>query len=163
MRMYRDLGMRVRAEKLRTLDADGPVTKSGAFGGAGNDTYVIGHILRSSERRIRQHDRRLDLTIRYRPVHPKQLGLALRRDELKVVAPVKVDRPCGRGPGAHQHASRAQATKMLDQYRADAVSLTIGQNVGVTDQIDVAYGLNAHHAYDRPIPLVGPESNSSRD
>src|ERR1700726_3858826 len=44
MRMHRDLGMRVRPEKLRPFDADGPITKSGAFGGAGNDTYVIEHI-----------------------------------------------------------------------------------------------------------------------
>src|SRR5216684_6487780 len=115
------------------------------------------------ERRIRQDDRRLDLTIRYCPVRPQQLGLALRRDELEVVALVKADRPCGGGPGAHEHASRAQVTKMLDQYSADAVPLITGKNIGVTDQIDVAYGLNAHHAYERPVPLVAPESNSAGD
>src|ERR1700704_5182282 len=38
------------------------------------------------ERRIRQHHRRLDLTIRYRPVRSQQLGLALGRDEREVVA-----------------------------------------------------------------------------
>ena len=35
--------MRVRAKKLRTFDADSPITKSGAFGGAGNYTYVVEH------------------------------------------------------------------------------------------------------------------------
>jgi hypothetical protein len=43
VRMYGNLGMRVRAEKLRAFDAEGPITKSGAFGGAGNHTYMVEH------------------------------------------------------------------------------------------------------------------------
>ena len=35
------------AEKLRAFHADGPITKSRAFGRAGNDTDVVGHDLTS--------------------------------------------------------------------------------------------------------------------
>jgi hypothetical protein len=41
--VHRDLGMRVRAENLRAFNADRPITKSCAFGGAGNNTDVLGH------------------------------------------------------------------------------------------------------------------------
>ncbi|MGA2961437.1 MAG: hypothetical protein ABSD96_07175 [Candidatus Korobacteraceae bacterium] len=37
--------MRVRAENLRAFNADSPITKSCAFGGAGNNTDVLGHDL----------------------------------------------------------------------------------------------------------------------
>ena len=37
--------MIVRAEKLRAFNADGPITKSRAFSGAGNNTNVLGHDL----------------------------------------------------------------------------------------------------------------------
>ncbi len=37
--------MGVRAEKLHAFHADGPITKSCAFGGAGNNTDVAGHDL----------------------------------------------------------------------------------------------------------------------
>jgi hypothetical protein len=37
--------MAVKAEKLRSFHADGPITKSCAFGGAANDTDVVGHSL----------------------------------------------------------------------------------------------------------------------
>ena len=43
MRVHRDLGMSVRAEKLRAFHADGPITKRRAFGGAGNNTDVAKH------------------------------------------------------------------------------------------------------------------------
>src|SRR5260370_22471500 len=43
VRVHRDLGMIVRAEKLHAFYADGPITKSCAFGGAGNNTDVAGH------------------------------------------------------------------------------------------------------------------------
>jgi hypothetical protein len=33
----------MRAEKFRTFDADGPKTKTGAFSGAGDYTYVADH------------------------------------------------------------------------------------------------------------------------
>src|SRR5260370_25889689 len=42
VRVHRDLGMIVRAEKLHAFYADGPITKSCAFGGAGNNTDVAG-------------------------------------------------------------------------------------------------------------------------
>src|ERR1700680_1446904 len=41
--VHRDFGMIVRAEELRAFNADSPITKSGAFGGAGNDTDMVGH------------------------------------------------------------------------------------------------------------------------
>ena len=37
--------MIVGAEKLRAFHADGPITKSRAFGGAGNNTNVVWHDL----------------------------------------------------------------------------------------------------------------------
>ena len=40
MRVQRDLRMRMGAEKRSSLDADGSIAKSGAFGGAGNYSYV---------------------------------------------------------------------------------------------------------------------------
>ena len=43
MRVHRDFRMIVRAEKLRAFYANGPITKSRAFGGAGNNTDVLGH------------------------------------------------------------------------------------------------------------------------
>ena len=45
VRVHRDLGMIVRAEKLRAFHADGPITKRCAFGGAGNNADVLGHDL----------------------------------------------------------------------------------------------------------------------
>src|SRR5947208_13733176 len=40
-----DLRMSVWPEKLRAFHVDGPVTKSSAFGGASNNTDVLGHAL----------------------------------------------------------------------------------------------------------------------
>jgi hypothetical protein len=45
VRVHRNLGMVVRSEKLRAFHADGSITESCAFGGAGNDTNVLGHAL----------------------------------------------------------------------------------------------------------------------
>lgn len=52
MRVHRDLGMIVRAEKLRAFHANGAIAKSCAFGGAGNNTDVVGHDAISKARRI---------------------------------------------------------------------------------------------------------------
>jgi hypothetical protein len=49
-RMHRDLGMGVRAEKPSAFHADGPIAKSGTFGGARNDTDVVGHGWRTSSK-----------------------------------------------------------------------------------------------------------------
>ena len=38
-----DLGMCMRAEKRSPFDANGAITQGGAFGGAGNYSYVSGH------------------------------------------------------------------------------------------------------------------------
>ncbi len=45
VRVHRDLGMIVGTEKLRAFHADGSITKRRAFGGAGNNTNVMGHDL----------------------------------------------------------------------------------------------------------------------
>src|SRR5712691_6380258 len=45
VRMHRDFGMIVVAEKVRAFHVDGSITKRRAFGGAGNDTNVVGHDL----------------------------------------------------------------------------------------------------------------------
>jgi hypothetical protein len=41
--MHRDFGVRVLSQQLLTFDADGAVTQSCSFGGAGDDTDVLGH------------------------------------------------------------------------------------------------------------------------
>ena len=38
--------MSVRAEKPRAFHADGPIAESRTFGGAGDDTDVLGHDVR---------------------------------------------------------------------------------------------------------------------
>jgi hypothetical protein len=43
VRVQRNLGMFVRTEQLRASLANGAITKSGSFGGAGNDSNVLGH------------------------------------------------------------------------------------------------------------------------
>src|SRR5262249_28050981 len=43
MRVHRDLWMGMRAEELRAFRADGPITKSGTLGGAGDNPDVVGH------------------------------------------------------------------------------------------------------------------------
>ena len=45
VRVHRDLGMIVGAEKLRAFHADGSITKRRALGGAGNNTNVVEHDL----------------------------------------------------------------------------------------------------------------------
>ncbi|MNT57888.1 hypothetical protein D3C72_1952930 [compost metagenome] len=42
-RVHRHLGVRMRAEQRRALDADGLVAKGRAFGGAADDSDVQGH------------------------------------------------------------------------------------------------------------------------
>jgi hypothetical protein len=43
--MHRDLGVFMRPEKVCASQTDGPITKSGSFGGASNNTDVLGHFL----------------------------------------------------------------------------------------------------------------------
>ena len=44
VRMHRDFGVRVSAEKRDPLDADGPVAKCCAFCADGNDADVLCHV-----------------------------------------------------------------------------------------------------------------------
>ena len=43
VRMHRDFGMIVRPEELRPFHADGSITESCPFSGAGNDSDVLRH------------------------------------------------------------------------------------------------------------------------
>ncbi len=43
MSVDRDLGMAIEAEKLCAFNADGAITKSGPFGGTGNDADVASY------------------------------------------------------------------------------------------------------------------------
>ena len=52
VRVHRDLGMRVRAEKLRAFHADGPIAERRALGGAGDDTDVLRHELLDDHPRV---------------------------------------------------------------------------------------------------------------
>jgi hypothetical protein len=50
-----------------------------------------------------------------------------------------------------------------EQVAADAASLAGGKDVGVADEIDVADGLDAHHADQRAVALGAPEDDAGRD
>ncbi len=49
--------MRVRAEKLRSLDADRPIAKSSTFSAAGDNPNVLGHGLILKRRHVYRHPR----------------------------------------------------------------------------------------------------------
>ena len=91
-----------------------------------------------------QHDRRLDLALRDRPVAPEQRGALLAREQLEAVVAVEANRPLGRGPGPDQHAPRGGLGDVLEQPAADPPPLVLGPDVGVADQVDVAHALDAH-------------------
>src|SRR5258708_19546049 len=52
---------------------------------------------------------------------------------------------------------------MMKQGGTDAAPLAAGQDVGVTDQIDVAHRLDAHHADQFALSLIAPEFDSGGD
>src|SRR5258708_5108118 len=52
---------------------------------------------------------------------------------------------------------------MMKKRGADAAPLAAGQDVGVTDQIDVAHRLDAHHTDQFALSLIAPEFDSSGD
>jgi hypothetical protein len=62
---------------------------------------------RSTERRIGQHHRGLDLPLRDCPIRLEQCGLALRRDQSEAVALIEADCPIGGGPGADEELAPA--------------------------------------------------------
>jgi olefin beta-lactone synthetase len=66
-------------------------------------------VSRFVERRIGQHHRHFDLSIRDAPIGLEQHGLARGRDQLEAMALVEADSPVCGGPGAYQHAPPAQA------------------------------------------------------
>ncbi len=57
------------------------------------------------QRWIRQDYRRLDLTLRYRPIGFEQCGFLACGNQFKTVPLVEGDRPRGGRPGAHEHLS----------------------------------------------------------
>src|ERR1700694_1184380 len=52
VRVHRDFRMVVRPEQLRAFDADSPITKRCAFGGASDDTELLRHPLSIQMRRL---------------------------------------------------------------------------------------------------------------
>src|SRR5258708_32622576 len=52
---------------------------------------------------------------------------------------------------------------MMEQRGADAAPLAAGQDVGVTDQIDVAHRLDTHHTDQFALSLIAPEFDSGGD
>src|SRR6185369_15152814 len=77
--------MSVRAEKLRAVHAEGPITKRRAFGGAGNNTDVLGHDDRVSgcgggETSLTRGRRPITHVFELRPLLP--LRPAVRRGQL---------------------------------------------------------------------------------
>src|SRR2546422_9066471 len=79
--------------------------------------------VRLVQSRLGQHDGRLDLAVRDRPVSLQQQPLALGRDLLEAVTAIEVDRPSGGGPGADEHPALGRAREMLEQRAADAAPL----------------------------------------
>ena len=72
--------MRVRAKKLRTFDADSPITKSGAFGGAGNYTNVVEH---KSPVRDDRSDAPFRSVVEELPIIPGDYGPGHRNEQSK--------------------------------------------------------------------------------
>src|SRR5438552_3549805 len=58
VRVHRNLRMIVPAQKLCAFHADRPITKSSTFGGAGNNTDVVGHDLNQGSIRSPLHEGR---------------------------------------------------------------------------------------------------------
>src|SRR5438067_2194578 len=79
------------------------------------------------------------------------------------MATVKVDRPMRVGPRTHEHAPCATMAKLFDQRRANAEPLAIRPHIGVTNEIDVSHGLNAHYADELTADISAPERDTGRD
>src|SRR2546421_7835527 len=73
------------------------------------------------------------------------------------MTPVAVHRPFRRGPGADQHGPITQRSQMLDQLTAHSSTLVAGQDVGVTDQVHISHGMDAHDSDQLAIRLISPE------
>src|SRR6267143_4932864 len=76
---------------------------------------------------------------------------------------VELDRPIGGSPGADQHGSIAQVAQVLDQLAADASTLIACYDVGMTDQVHITHGLDAHDPDQLAIRLISPEHNAGTD
>jgi hypothetical protein len=88
----------------------------------------------------------LDLAVRDPPVGGEERVLALAGDKLEPVLSIGADRPLGCGPGADQHPSLGRAREMLEQRAPHPLHLARGQDVGMTDEIEVAHRLDPHNA-----------------
>src|ERR1051326_2109272 len=107
-----------------------------------------------SERRARQHHRGFDLPLRNSPICLQQRRFRRRRNQHKTVVLVEIDGPRCRSPGTDEHAPRGLPSHMAKQRTADTALLILGQNVSVTNEIDVADRLKSHHAAQTAIGLI---------
>src|SRR4051812_11364585 len=140
--------------------AGSPAHRAGsAGGGARRGRCVPG----GAQRRPREHRRRLDLALGDRPVLAQQRRRPLARDRLEPVAPGEVDRPPGGRPGSDERAACRHPHEVLDQRRADAAALALGDHVGVADEVDVAHALDAHDPDERAVFLVAVEDDARGD
>lgn len=76
---------------------------------------------------------------------------------------VKVDRPDGRGPDAHQDRSLCLLEHMVEQDAAQSLVPVRRRDVGVADQSHVLHWLYAHDADQDAIDLHTGESNTFGD
>ena len=87
VRMHRDLGMGARTEKPRAFHADRPITKSCAFGRAGDNADVVGHAPIITNRGVDQSSL-LCACIRFDGAHRKYESTP---DELKRVWKIDIN------------------------------------------------------------------------
>jgi hypothetical protein len=117
----------------------------------------------SSTWRAGQHNRSLDLSIWHVPVGLEQRSLARGRDQLEAVAPVEADGPMRGFPGTNQDLPCAELPQMLQQSAANAAPLAAGQDISVTNEIDIVYRLETHHACQPAVLLIAPEHYAGGD
>src|SRR5262249_13863224 len=113
--------------------------------------------------RTREHHRNFDLPIQDVPVRVEERNLARGRDQLEAVAPVKADCPICGFPSANQDAPPAQLPQMLEQSTAHTAPLAAWQDVSMTNEIDIAHRLDAHHPGQPPVLLIAPEGDTGSD
>ena len=86
-----------------------------------------------------------------------------RADDVKAVSLVEADGPVRVGPGSNENGAIRELLEVAQEQTADAVLLTIRADVSVTDQGDVAEGLDAHDTDECSVFSVAPEGDAVVD
>src|SRR6185437_1251348 len=111
-----------------------------------------------------EHHRGLDVPLGHCPVGLEQARFELRTHLYESMASIKTDRPLSRGPGTHQNTLPAILTQQIfDQRRPDTLPLQLRQHISVTDQTDIPYTLDTHHAHQHIREFISGEHHPRDD